>query len=146
MINLRELVTAELMAHGKDDMQSGKIIVSGPPVDIPTAAAQTLGLALHELATNAVKYGALAHAKGMLHVAWSVVTEGGEPRVSLEWRETGVEMPATKPDRKGYGSELIERALPYQLNAKTDLEFAPDGVKCSITVPVPGGQTEARGP
>jgi PAS domain S-box-containing protein len=143
VIDLRELVTAELTAHGKDAVQSGKIIVSGPSVQLPTAAAQALGLALHELATNAVKYGALAQANGKLHVAWSVVTEGTEPKVNLEWRETGVEMPATKPERKDYGSELIERALPYQLNAKTTLEFAPDGVRCAIIVPVQSGQMEA---
>ena len=141
MIDLHELVMAELTAHGKDAIQSGKIIVSGPSVELPTAAAQALGLALHELATNAVKYGALAQADGKLHVAWSIGTEDAEPRINLEWRETGVEI-ASKPERKGYGSELIERALPYQLNAKTKLEFATDGVRCAIAVPLGKGQTE----
>jgi two-component sensor histidine kinase len=120
--------------------------MSGPSVELPTAAAQALGLALHELATNAVKYGALAHPDGKVHIAWSFITEGAEPQVSLEWRESGVEMPATKPERKGYGSELIERALPYQLDAKTKLEFASDGVRCAITVPIRKAHTEEARP
>jgi len=146
MIDLHDLVTAELTAHGKDAVESGKIIMSGPSVELPTAAAQALGLALHELATNAVKYGALAHPDGKVHIAWSFTTEGAEPQVSLEWRESGVEMPATKPERKGYGSELIERALPYQLDAKTKLEFASDGVRCAITVPIRKAHTEEARP
>jgi two-component sensor histidine kinase len=71
------------------------------------------------------------------------MTEGAEPKLSLEWRETGVDMHSAKPARKGYGSQLIERALPYQLNAQTTLEFAADGVRCAIIVPLRGGQTEA---
>jgi two-component sensor histidine kinase len=60
------------------------------------------------------------------------------PEIVLEWRESGVTMPRSEsPKRKGYGSELIERALPYQLRAKTKLEFGPDGVRCAILVPVP---------
>jgi two-component sensor histidine kinase len=113
-------------------------------VELPTAAAQAIGLAIHELATNAVKYGALAQPDGKLHITWSVISDGAEPQVNLEWRESGVEMPATRSQRKGYGSELIERALPYQLNAKTKFEFAADGIRCAIIVPISAGQTEAE--
>jgi two-component sensor histidine kinase len=143
VIDLGDLVSAEIAAHGKEAMRSGKIIVQGPSVELPTAAAQAIGLAIHELATNAVKYGALAQPDGKLHITWSVTNEAAEPQVNLEWRESGVKMPETKPQRKGYGSELIERALPYQLKAKTKLEFAPDGVRCAIVVPISAGQTGA---
>lgn len=136
-IDLHTLVTAELTAHGEGGMESGKIKIVGPPVVLPAIGAQALGLALHELATNAVKYGALRHPAGKLVVTWNL--EGGEisPRVTLEWVESGVAMPASRaPARKGFGSELIERALPHQLRAKTKLDFTQDGIRCAIEVPV----------
>jgi len=131
-VELNELVTAELTAHG------GQGDVAGPTVVLPPMAAQTLGLAMHELATNAVKYGALSQPRGKLTVNWQVEVEQGVPNVTLEWIESGVAMRGNgTPARKGYGTELIERALPYQLGAKTKLEFGPDGVRCKIKVPVP---------
>ena len=136
-IDLHALVTAELAAHSENDLTSNKIQVAGPPVTLPPTAAQALGLALHELATNAVKYGALAQPTGKLEVMWQLTATKHNPEIVLEWRESGVSMPAAgSPKRKGYGSELIERALPYQLSAKTHLEFGPDGVRCAILVPV----------
>jgi PAS domain S-box-containing protein len=138
IIDLHALVTAELAAHSEGDLASSKIKVRGPTVALPPTAAQALGLALHELATNAVKYGALAQPAGKLEVTWELKAGKPSPEIVLEWRESGVSMPASgSPKRKGYGSELIERALPYQLRAKTELEFGPDGVRCAILVPVP---------
>jgi PAS domain S-box-containing protein len=132
-VDLRTLVEAELEAHGDGD--PGKVRVEGPPVALPAGHAQTLALALHELATNAVKYGAFRQPAGRLAVTWAV--EGAGRRVLIEWREGGVPMTeATRPRRKGYGTELIEHALPYQLGAKTRLEFGADGVRCAIVVPV----------
>ena len=151
VIDLHTLVTAELAAHDDGDLRSNKIgdlksskiTVVGPAVALPATAAQALGLALHELATNAVKYGALAQPTGKLAVTWELKGESPSPAVALEWRESGVFMPAVgPPKRKGYGSELIERALPYQLRAKTKLEFGPDGVRCAIMVPVPANGAE----
>jgi PAS domain S-box-containing protein len=140
-IDLHTLVASELAAHGDDAMESGKIKVAGPSVALPAMAAQAVGLALHELATNAVKYGALAEQTGKLVVRWDIRTEAAIPRVALEWIETGVQMRGP-PARKGYGSELIERALPYQLEAKTKLEFGTDGVRCVIEVPVRTNDTK----
>jgi len=137
VIDLHELVAAELAAHSDSELISSKIKVRGPPVPLPPNSAQALGLALHELATNAVKYGALAQPTGRLEVTWELKVKERIAEISLEWRESGVSMPpAESPKRKGYGSELIERALPYQLSAKTRLEFGPDGVHCAILVPV----------
>jgi PAS domain S-box-containing protein len=136
-VELKRLVTAELAAHGEGGIETGKIELAGPPVALPAMAAQALGLALHELATNAVKYGALSHPTGKLSVSWQIGTEGGTPHVALHWAESGVPMPENgAPARRGYGTELIERALPYQLRAKTKLDFGPDGVRCAIQVPV----------
>jgi len=137
-IDLHALVTAELAAHSEEDVGSSKIKINGPAVALPPTAAQALGLALHELATNAVKYGALAQPTGKLEVRWELRAKKPTSEVALEWRESGVSIPAGLPKRKGYGSELIERALPYQLRAKTRLEFGSDGVRCAIRVPVSG--------
>jgi PAS domain S-box-containing protein len=137
VIDLHALVTAELAAHSEDGTESSRIKVAGPSVTLPPAAAQALGLALHELATNAVKYGALAQPTGKLEVTWELKAKKPTSEIALQWRESGVSMPDVgSPKRKGYGSELIERALPYQLSAKTQLEFGPDGVRCAILVPI----------
>jgi PAS domain S-box-containing protein len=144
-IDLRSLVQAELQAHGDGASETGKVTMVGPPVSLPANSAQATGLAVHELATNAVKYGALAQAQGSLSITWDVTKTEREMLVRLEWREHGVRMAIEgTPKRRGYGTELIQRALPYQLKAKTQLEFAEDGVRCSIAVPVATQGGEAR--
>jgi two-component sensor histidine kinase len=106
-------------------------------VILRASAAQALSLALHELATNALKYGALAQPDGRLWIAWQQNQRGDKPVLELEWHESGVKMTAgPSQSRKGYGRELIERALPYQLRADSRLEFLPEGVRCRITVPL----------
>ncbi|WP_363352446.1 PAS domain S-box protein [Methylocystis echinoides] len=136
-VDLRELVEMELEAHGGGHLDRDKVTIDGPSVMLPANVAQALALAIHELATNAVKYGALKQPSGKMGIRWRIEDgEAEERRVALEWRETGVDMPdqgdGSSPG--GYGRELIERALPYQLKAKTSLEFGPDGVRCRITV------------
>jgi PAS domain S-box-containing protein len=134
-ITMRELVLAELVAHGAQPGE--RVTVEGEPVGLTAEAAQALGLALHELATNAVKYGALSQPGGQLAVSWRVDRGEEGEGVTLEWRETGVAYPgATPPTNRGYGSQLIGRALPYQLNASTSLVFGPEGVECRISVPL----------
>jgi PAS domain S-box-containing protein len=135
VIDLRELVDAELFAHLNGSV-TDKADITGPPVPLGANAAQALGLALHELTTNAVKYGALSQPSGRLAVRWSTSTTGSEPAVLLEWEESGVTMAEAEHGRKGYGRELIERALPYQLAAKTKFELRPRGVYCAIAVPM----------
>lgn len=136
-LELRALVQNELLAHSDGALDEGKVTISGPPVTLPASSAQALGLALHELATNALKYGALAQPQARLAVNWVVVPDDPEPRVELEWREEDVRMnPPGEPVRRGYGTELIERALPYQLKARTKLQFGADGVRCLIAAPI----------
>jgi PAS domain S-box-containing protein len=133
-VELREIIEAELFARGDF---SGRVVIEGPPIRLGPGPAQPLALALHELATNAVKYGALKHPSGHLSVTWCVRGVGDDEYVALEWAESGVPMTRPgRPRRKGYGSELIERALPYQLGARTRLDFDSDGVRCRIDVPV----------
>lgn len=141
-IDLHELVETELKAHGDGQVETGKVVMEGPRAMLPAISAQALALAVHELATNAVKYGALHQPEGRLTVRWNIEGDGGAPRARVEWRESGVAMPEGGRERKGYGSELIEKALPYQLGAKTKLEFGADGVRCEIAVPVEEGEQE----
>jgi PAS domain S-box-containing protein len=144
-IDLRSLVENELMAHGDSEGNTDRVTIDGPPVALPASSAQALGLALHELATNALKYGALAQPQAKLDVTWTRTQEDGQPSVELEWREHGVEMVGTfPPARRGYGSELIERALPYQLKAKTKLEFRDDGVHCAIAAPIRADERDSE--
>jgi len=136
-IDLHALLEGELAAHGGAALETGRIKVEGPPIPLPAVSAQAIGLAVHELATNALRYGALARDDGELSVTWDLEKEGNQGYLSLQWRESGVTIPEP-PRRKGYGTELIVRALPYQLKAKTKLEFREDGVRCLIVVPVRG--------
>lgn len=145
------LLREELGAHLDldPDGNAPQVTLSGPPdVPLESSLVQTFALALHELATNAVKYGALATPTGHLTVRWEVVAaEAGMERMHVDWRETGVTdvpAPGDKPRGGGYGRELIERALPYQMGAKTSFAFTGDGVHCTIQVDVPCDNTRGE--
>ena len=140
-VTFHALLLAELAAHGASNGLAHKFTLEGPAnVPLRSGTLQTFALALHELATNALKYGALAAVDGHLFVGWRIErsADNGSPRLHVEWRESGVDMEAVGPHARshGYGRELIERALPYQLNAKTTYELGPNGVRCTIDVPI----------
>jgi PAS domain S-box-containing protein len=128
-VELRELVEAELSVYGGFEE---RVKLRGAALPLSGPSAQALALALHELATNAAKYGALATADGTIDINW----DRKDDHLRLEWLERGLKKPASAGTRKGYGSELIERALPYQLSAETKLELGTDSVRCLITLPV----------
>lgn len=135
-VTFDELLRSELAALNTAD---DKVTLSGPAdVELRSADLQTFALALHELATNALKYGALASDDGRLTVQWEMITDDdGISRLRVDWRETGVDVPQVAEEQRGggYGRELIEQALPYQLDAKTSYEITPEGVHCVIDVP-----------
>ena len=144
-VTFDELLRSELTALGAPD---GKVTLDGPAnVPLRSTTIQTFSLALHELATNALKYGALAAPEGHLTIRWKM-TDGTarDPRLHVDWRETGVliEQIDDRPRGGGYGRELIERALPYQLDAKTTFEIAADGVHCTIELPISTASASMR--
>ena len=143
-VTFDELLNTELAAHGASNGLSKQLTLSGPMnVPLRSGTVQTFALALHELATNAVKYGAFSSPNGHLTVTWRVEpgVDNQPPDLHLEWRETGVSIlqhdRATA--RRGYGRELIEHALPYQLGASTTYDLRADGVCCTIAVPISHG-------
>jgi len=135
-VTLTVLVQAELAAVGVAS-DGERICVDGPPVTLPYQSMQLLALALHELSTNALKHGALKGARGRLTVTWQIVDRTENPRLEFTWVESGVELhKKANPLRHGFGRELLEHALPYQLDAKTVLELGMDGMHFWIAIPL----------
>ena len=127
-VSLGEILSDEFLAVAADD---GQVTIEGPEVRLRGKAAETMSLGLHELTTNALKYGALMSRNGKLSVLWSI--EGGADKVlQLTWRETGVSTIDLTPARTGFGRRLIEQVLPYELGAQTRLSFQPGGVQADI--------------
>jgi len=136
-ITIGMLVRMELDAVAAD--QSGRLIrLDGPVVPLVPGVVQTMALALHELATNAVKHGALATSGAELDVSWRVWKAQSGSRLLLEWVENGVTLAPEKlaDAPAGYGRELIEKALPYTLGAATSFKLKPGGVVCTIDLPL----------
>ena len=145
-ITIEMIVRMELAALGADDALN-RMRLSGPDVPLQNTMVQTLSLALHELATNARKYGALSDENGQLSVEWCVITlESGEKRLTLDWAETWVaresgagsadSQPESDSGHRGYGRELIERVLPHSLGAITQYELNETSVRCTIDLPL----------
>ena len=121
------------LAHFKD-LIGTRIALHGPPLFISASAAQTIGMALHELATNAGKYGALSNDAGRLEVGWGLACAGGgEETFAMSWREKGGP-PVAAPAKRGFGWTVISRLAMESLDAKVDLEFAPEGLSWRLRV------------
>jgi len=133
---LHELIRLQLGAFGAPDATS--VTIDGDDVALEPSAALTLGLVLHELATNATKHGALASPSGRLKVRSQVDAGPDGIRLALTWRECGGP-PAATPPQRGFGLTLIERALTYQLEGDVALEFRPEGLICEIRLPLRAG-------
>lgn len=130
--SLESLILEEFVAAAGPDQVS----LQGPEVQLNGKVAELLSLAVHELVTNAVKFGALSTPAGRVEVEWSV-GGGAEGRVlSLTWRESGVRLVQMAPQRVGFGRSLLEHALPYEFGAKTELSFEPGGLKATLEVPL----------
>jgi two-component sensor histidine kinase len=131
--NLAEVVREALapyQVHGEK-----RLHIKGPDLRLTPRMALALAMALQELATNAVKYGALSNKSGTIEVAWTVRNGAAPPRLFLQWTEAGGP-PVIVPSRRGFGSRLIERSLAQDLDGQVEIAFAPTGVVCTVDAPV----------
>ena len=135
--SLAELAHTELAPYG--GAHGERVATIGEEVWLTPSTAVALGMAFHELATNAVKYGALSGAEGRVDVTWTVTPAGNDRQLRIVWREQGGP-PVAKPERRGFGSRVIVGGLAHQLDGVVDLAFAPTGVVCTIVfrLPAPG--------
>ncbi len=133
-VDLTGLVEDELLAHAAREGEGLRI--SGPSISLKPRPAETMSLAVHELATNAVKYGALSAADGRIDVLWQRTTREGSEWLDFVWEENGLSLQSGAPERQGFGLELLTRTLPYDLRASTEIEFRPEGLRFSMKVPL----------
>jgi two-component sensor histidine kinase len=130
-VSFETILLDELSPYFQED--GSNVRISGPPVRLSAKGALTLGMAIHELATNAAKHGALSTKTGSVDVAWNVDSE--DKRLRIRWIEIGG--PSVRPPtRSGFGRLLLERALASDLGGGVQLDFAEDGLKCAIAIPL----------
>ncbi|PXW64102.1 MULTISPECIES: GAF domain-containing protein [Methylobacteriaceae] len=125
-------------------LRAEQYALSGPEIELSPKAAEILTLAVHELATNALKYGALSAPDGCVRVNWATFPEGGETWLGFDWSEDGApEADRSRadpvPGRRGFGRELIEGRLPYELAGRARLEIGPGGARCRLEFPLRSG-------
>ena len=137
--SLRDLVHAELIPYQNTGCA---VEVDGPPALLDARAFAVLALVLHELATNAAKYGVLSGQDGRLAVRWRYELEGD---CAIEWRESGGP-PVTPPDRPGFGTQLIKRSIPFDLGGRVRLDYLPDGLHATFHIPATYVAREAPAP
>ena len=131
--SLMELIRSQLALYF--DRSGSQITVDGPAVSLRPEAAQSLGLALHELATNAAQFGALSSPSGRLSITWALQQERVPAAVEIVWQESGGPEVST-PEQRGFGTLVVERNLARSLEAEVDLTFGSEGVRCRIALPV----------
>ena len=134
--SLADLVGLALQPYRSGAGQAPRYRLEGPEVRLPPNPVLALGMALHELATNAAKYGALSKEGGQVEVSWSLTPAAAGQRLKLHWRECGGP-PVEPPQRKGFGSRLLERGLAHELDGAVRLDYLPQGLVCEIEIPVP---------
>ncbi|MGB9317538.1 MAG: MASE1 domain-containing protein [Pseudolabrys sp.] len=131
-VNLADLVDSQLAPYAT----AANMTIGGPDVVLGPTVTQAVAMALHELVTNAVKYGALSSPNGHVSVKWNrQPADGASTRVKIEWRENGGP-PVAPPAKSGYGTSLIREMIPHELGGAVDLAFVTEGVCCEIDVPL----------
>jgi CHASE1-domain containing sensor protein/two-component sensor histidine kinase len=139
-VELSELVRRELIPHGVDD--PNRIAISGERVMLPPAVAVAIGMALHELATNAARHGALSSTTGRVEISWIVSARSDASVLRMEWQEHGGP-PVQQPKRRGFGSRMIEQGLKHDLRGEAKLYFESAGVRCVIEAVLPARRAAA---
>ena len=135
--SLRGIIESEVVAQAH---QADQFALTGPDIELAPKAVEVLTLAFHELATNALKYGALSVPEGRLAVSWTPFEKRGELWLALDWVEDGAP-PRARSTRRGFGSELIEARIPYELGGRGKLEVGPEGARCHLEFPLRDGES-----
>lgn len=131
-VSLRDILMTELAPYDRGD---GKLAIAGPDIWLTPKAGLTLALAIHELASNAVKHGALSIPSGRLKVEWDITGSAQSVALTLAWLETRGPAVA-EPVKRGFGTVLIERTLSHEMDAEVNRSFPAEGHRCSITIPL----------
>jgi chemotaxis family two-component system sensor kinase Cph1 len=127
---LNAIITEQLRPFGVGT----RVKVTGPKLMLRPKAALSFSLAMHELATNASKYGALSVPAGWIELDWQAHSKDGERWLTFRWVERGGP-PVTPPSRRGFGRLLLERSLAFDVDGKVDLDFRPEGLTCTAIIP-----------
>ena len=135
-VPFRDLLRAELEPY--DDGSEKRIILSGPPVELPSELAVPIGMAVHELTTNAAKHGSLAEFGGRVEVRWTVINETAR-HLRWVWNEHDGP-PVELPTREGFGSRLLNRVLTVQTGADVKVDYDADGLRVTVAVPLEGSE------
>ena len=142
-------VTFEDIVHSEldpfDDGSRGRIRLEGPHVELGSRLAVSLGMAIHELTTNAAKYGALSVYGGKVEVRWTVIIEATRRTLEFDWTESGGP-PVAPPPRQGFGSRLLDFVLPGQIQARSRIDYRPEGVQVQCALPLPADKTDGEKP
>jgi two-component sensor histidine kinase len=134
--SLAKIVRREFAPYARGNTEA-----SGPSVTLKAEATQAVATVLHELTTNAAKYGALSNRSGRVSVHWRWLRNGTHDRLLIEWRETGGP-PALAPSRSGYGTSIIRELIPFELGGAAELSLASEGTRCRLEIP---GEWVSRG-
>lgn len=124
-----ELVRPQLLPFGLE-----RVTIDGPDLRLKPKQALSLGMVIHELATNAGKYGALSSLDGRVEMQWRELVQGGQPHVGMIWREVGGP-PVVPPTSNGFGLKLIDRQTAYELQGRSEIRFEPTGLVVSLSFP-----------
>jgi len=139
--SMRDLIERSLAPFGVEE--AGRFRLSGPELRLPSQVVVAYALALHELATNSAKYGALSAAAGVVEVDWSVAGGTEPPLLHLCWRERGGP-PVVAPRRTGFGTQLIERVLAAEIGGRAEIDYRSEGIVFTAVAPLAKDDAEAR--
>lgn len=133
-VELKSLVEDELVAHAARD--GDQVRIEGPRITLELRTAERLSLAIHELATNAVKHGALGGSRGLVRICWRKEQRDGKQHLRLTWQESGVDVSGKELQNACFGMELLTRSIPYDLHAEAHVELRPEGLWFELNLPL----------
>lgn len=132
-IDVHKLLADELLHYGASEGE--RALLSGPGLELEPRAGQVFALAIHELAVNAIEHGALGSNAGRVEISWGIGGTDGDAVLTFVWKERDAAA-VVEPLHQGFGYEVLTRTLAYELKAETSITFEPDGVRCSIRLPL----------